>query len=110
MDIVATRDGGLAGLHEVLSAHAVEEDSPLGREVLGLLDGCEFWDLPAFLEEEQVVYDGLHYTLRVVDGAREHMVTWTDGAIPPDELFAVDAELVAYGHRWEPAPAPAVAD
>jgi hypothetical protein len=109
MDIVATRHGGYAGLHEMLTAHGVEHDSPLGLEVIGLLAGCEFFDLPAHLADEEVVYDGLHYTLRVVDGPRDHTVAYSDGAIPPDELAAVTAELVAYGHRWQPVPAPAPA-
>lgn len=89
MRVKITRSGGFAGIVETLGElDTAASDSPLARKVEESVAECRFFELPAEVESGEVGADLFRYEITVVDGDRQHTVSFGgDGSSEPALLW-----------------------
>jgi hypothetical protein len=92
MQIRVSRSGGYAGLAEELGALDTEGvDSARAEAIAGMVHDTGFFELPEALPSEDIGADQFQYAVTVIDGDREHTVSYSDSDEPTTGGFDVSS-------------------
>jgi hypothetical protein len=78
MKISATVSGGFAGLEEAYHVDTEKSPTMAMRALEATIEKIGFFDAPANLQEEFIGADAMRWTITIVDGSRQHSVSFVE--------------------------------
>lgn len=102
MEITATRREGIGAIVRTLGPVDTASLGSATQAIVAEVDAVQFFDLPAEFHGEGQHPDPVVTTLSIVDGSRQHSVTWADYAHDSRiaHLAAIISAVEQTGTQW----------